>query len=103
MKIARQLQRAALARKQMARRDKGPPRHLIEPAQHGIDFAAVQTKPAALDGGKHVALQQYAFDPLRRQNSGVIPGQTHETLTPPPPLQAGYRRSSDRDPTMRGR
>jgi len=33
--------RAAAACKQMTRRDVGPPRHLIEPAQHRIDFACI--------------------------------------------------------------
>ena len=40
IEVARQRQRAGLAAEQMTRRQVGPPRHLIEPAQHGVDFAA---------------------------------------------------------------
>src|SRR6202040_1148013 len=62
----------------MARRNGGPPRHLIEPAQHRVDFARFAAKAAALDGREHVALQQHAFGPLRRKRRCVVPGQTHE-------------------------
>src|ERR1700738_1605477 len=96
VEVARQRQRAALAGEQMARREIGPPRHLIEPAQHRVDFAAIAAKPAAFDRRKHVALQQHALDPARRQHCGIIFGQAHEMLTPPL-LGAGYRQSSDRD------
>jgi hypothetical protein len=47
---------------------------MIEPAQHRIDFTVSIAETAALDGRKHVALQQDAFGPTRRQNRGVIPG-----------------------------
>ncbi len=50
-------QRATLAREEVARRDEGPPRHLVEPTQHRIDFTGIGAKATALDGGKHVALQ----------------------------------------------
>src|SRR5215470_12882218 len=43
-------QRLPLAREEMARRPKRPPRHLVEPAQHGVDLAAVATEATALDG-----------------------------------------------------
>jgi len=101
IKIVGQRQRTALAREQMARDDVGPPRRLIEPAQHRIDFAVAPAKAAALDRGKHVAFQQNAFGPLRRQNGGVVFGQTHEGLTPPQ-RYAGCRRSIDRDRRARG-
>ncbi len=71
--IARQRQRAALAGEQMARRQVGPPRHLIDPAQYRIDVAICRSEAAALDRGEHVALEQYAFGPSRRQNLGVVP------------------------------
>src|ERR1700744_1909610 len=41
MKIARKRQRAAFSREQMARQDERPPGYLIEPAQHGINLAAI--------------------------------------------------------------
>src|ERR1700720_4650498 len=62
----------------MARRNGGPARHLIEPAQHRVDFARFAAKAAALDGREHVALQQHAFGPLRRERRCVVLGQTHE-------------------------
>jgi hypothetical protein len=102
MQIIRQRQRVALAREQGARREIGPPWHLIEPTQHRIDLACLAAKAAAFDRGEHVALQQDAFGPSRRQCRGVVFRQTHEMLTPP--LQsAGCRLSSDRDRTMRER
>jgi hypothetical protein len=86
----------------MARRDIGPPRHRIEPAQYRIDFAVSLAETAALDGGKHVALEQHAFGPLRREHGGIVFWQTHEMLTPP--LQcADDRQSSDRDRPVRAR
>ena len=72
IEIARQRQRAALAGEQMARERIRPPRHLIEPAQHRVDLAGIVAKAAALDGREHVALQQHAFGPARRQNGGVV-------------------------------
>src|ERR1700680_1236762 len=62
----------------MPRRNGGPPRHLIEPAQHRVDFARAAAKAAALDGRENVALQQHAFGPLRGERCCVVPGQIHE-------------------------
>jgi len=78
--VARQCQRAAFAAKQMPRRNIGPPRHLIEPAQHRIDFAGLPAVAAALDGGEHVALQQHAFGPFCGQRCGVLSRQRHEVV-----------------------
>ena len=95
VEIARQRQRAALAGEQMAGERIGPRRHLIEPAQHRVNLAGILAKAAAFDGREHVALQQHAFGPSRRQNGGVVFGQAHGVT--PPPLRADDRRSSDRD------
>ena len=92
----------ALAPEQMARRKVGPPWHLVEPPQHRVDLAGVAAKVAALDRGKHIALEQHAIGPSRRQNSGVVFGQTHGGLTPPPGY-AGRRQSIDRDRPAPGR
>jgi hypothetical protein len=67
----------------MPRQNEGPPRHLVEAAQYGVDLAAVAAEASALHGREHVALQQHAFDPARRQHFGVVLRQTHELLTPP--------------------
>jgi hypothetical protein len=56
LQTPRLYQRAALAREQMAGREIGPPRDLVEPTQHRIDFAGAVAEAAALDRGKHVAL-----------------------------------------------
>jgi hypothetical protein len=72
VEIARQRQRAALAGEQMAGERIGPQRHLIEPAQHRVHLAGIVAKPAAFDGREHVALQQHAFGPSRRQSGGVV-------------------------------
>src|SRR5215212_3596441 len=80
MQAARLDQGAALAAKQMARWDIRPPRHAIDPAQHGIDLALFAAKPAALDSREHVPLQQDAFGPARRQDSGVVFGHPHAWL-----------------------
>ena len=44
-----QRQRLAFTCKQMPRQHERPPRHLIEPAQHRINLAAITAEPAALD------------------------------------------------------
>ena len=41
VQVARQRQRAAFASEQMTRRHVGPPRHLVEPAQHRVDLAGI--------------------------------------------------------------
>ena len=95
VEIARQRQRVALAGEQMAGERIGPGRHLIEPAQHRVDLAGIVAETAAFDGREHVALQQHAFGPARRQNGGIVFGQAHDVT--PPPLHEDDRRSSDRD------
>ena len=102
VEIARQRQRAALPREQMARQQIRPPRHFIEASQHGIDFTRVATKPAALDGRKYVALEQHAVGPACREVCGVVLWQAHGTLTRPP-QRADGRRSSGRDRPAPGR
>ena len=56
-------ERLLLAAEQFIGERPAPPRHLVEAAQHGIDIAIVGAKAAALDGGKHVALEDGAAVP----------------------------------------
>ena len=102
IQAVRPCERATLARKQMARRNQRPPWHVIEPAQHRIDLAVITAKPAALDSGEHVALEQHAFAPSRRKNGGVVAWQAHGLLMPRP-QSAGAHLSSDRDQRAPGR
>ena len=61
--LTRRGERATLAPEQQDRQTAAPPRHLIEPAQHRIDFAVVGAEAATLDGRKHVALEHDAAAP----------------------------------------
>ena len=99
-----QRQCPALARKQVSRWNERPPRHLIEPPQHRVDLAVLAAKAAALDGRKHVALEQHAFGPARRQHRGVVFRQTHENsrrrrdaqMLADPAVEVGQRPGADR-------
>jgi hypothetical protein len=85
MQITSALQRPALAREQMARQKKGPPWNLIDPAQNCVDIAVSLSETATFDRGEHVALEQHALHPSRRQSFGIFLWQTHQTLTLPQP------------------
>ncbi len=65
-------ERAAFAAEQRVRQSPAPPRHAVKPAQHRLDLAALGAKAAALDGGKHVALEHDAGMPAAaRVRSGL--------------------------------
>src|SRR4051794_1720557 len=105
IQVPRLCKGTTLAFEQMARRDKGPPRYVIEAPQYGIDLVnprLIAAKAATLDRGKHVPLQQHALGPSRRQDGGVLFGQFHGLLMPPQ-RYSGYWQSTDRDPRVRGR
>src|SRR5262245_56196360 len=61
--LARDRKRTALAREQMARHTKTPPRDFVDPAQHRLDLAGARAEAAALHRGKQVALEHHAARP----------------------------------------
>src|SRR5579871_3187327 len=61
-----------LAPEQRNRQGTAPPRHVAEVPQHGVDLTAVGFEAAALDGGKHVALEQGAAAPAAVKLVGFL-------------------------------
>ena len=64
--------RVAFAAEQRVGQRTAPPRHAVEPAQHRVDLAGLGAKAAALDGGKHVALEHDAGMPAAVQFVGDV-------------------------------
>jgi hypothetical protein len=61
--LARDRQRAPLAREQVARQAEAPPRHLVDAAQHRLDVVWGRAEAAALDRRQQVALEHDAASP----------------------------------------
>src|SRR5262249_22269389 len=55
--------RPPLAREQMARQAKTPPRDFVDPAQHRLDLAGASAEAAALHRRKHIALEHHPVRP----------------------------------------